>query len=227
MTNVECNKCQESWSGGRLPVTWYPESFAQNIPMTDMRMRPDPAAGYPGRTYRFYTGETVYPFGYGLSYTKYHYELVRAPKLVLVPLQEGHSCRNTSCLSVSLAEIQCQNTAFSIHLRVQNTGSIAGSHTVLLFTTPPAVHGAPQKHLIGFEKVWLPGNGKGLVKFSVDLCRDLSVVDEAGNRKVALGAHTLHVGHLKHSLNVGIHKGRKIDGGCHPILNSSGLTSVI
>lgn len=172
--------------------------------MTDMRMRPDPATGYPGRTYRFYTGDTVYAFGDGLSYTEYEHELVRAPKLVSVPLQEGHSCGNMTCQSVSVAESQCENTAFDVHLNVHNAGNMAGSHTVFLYFTPPAVHNAPQKHLIGFEKVWVEGNGKGVVKFSVDLCRDLSVVDEVGNRKVALGAHTLHVGNLKHSLSVGI-----------------------
>ncbi|PNT63716.1 hypothetical protein BRADI_4g20240v3, partial [Brachypodium distachyon] len=53
---------------GRLPVTWYPEEFT-NVPMTDMRMRADPANGYPGRSYRFYQGKTVYKFGYGLSYS--------------------------------------------------------------------------------------------------------------------------------------------------------------
>ncbi|KAI5072734.1 hypothetical protein GOP47_0012840, partial [Adiantum capillus-veneris] len=39
--------------GGRLPMTWYPESFTQ-VPMTDMNMRPNPSRGYPGRTHRFY-----------------------------------------------------------------------------------------------------------------------------------------------------------------------------
>ena len=41
-----------------------------------------------------------------------------------------------------------------------------------------------------------------MVAFKVDVCRDLSVVDELGNRKVALGSHTLHVGDLKHTLDL-------------------------
>ena len=175
--------------------------------MTDMRMRPDPATGYPGRTYRFYTGETVYTFGDGLSYSKYNHELVEAPKLVSIPLDEGHSCYNTTCESVSLADSRCQNqnaVVFNVRLNVHNSGSMAGGHTVLLFFTPPTVHGAPQTHLLGFEKVFLEGNGKGEVVFKVDACRDLSVTDEVGDRKVALGAHTLHVGNLKHSLSIGI-----------------------
>lgn len=73
---------------------------------------------------------------------------------------------------------------------------------MFLFTTPPTVHNAPQKHLLGFERVYLGPGGVGDVTFKLDVCKDLSVVDETGNRKVALGAHTLHVGTLKHSLTL-------------------------
>ena len=70
-------------TGGKLPITWYPESFTA-IPMTDMNMRADPSRGYPGRTYRFYTGDVVYGFGYGLSYSKYSYSILSAPKKITV-----------------------------------------------------------------------------------------------------------------------------------------------
>ncbi|KAJ8530847.1 hypothetical protein K7X08_023728 [Anisodus acutangulus] len=58
--------------GVKLPVTSYPKEFNE-IPITDMRMRPISSAGYPGRTCRFYNGTKVYDFGYGLSYTSYSY----------------------------------------------------------------------------------------------------------------------------------------------------------
>lgn len=189
-------------SGGRLPMTWYPQAYVDKVPMTNMNMRPDPATGYPGRTYRFYTGETVYSFGDGLSYSSFNHHLAQAPKLVSVPLEEGHVCRSTRCKSLDVAEQHCQNLGFDIHLRVKNMGSISGSHTVFLFTTPPSIHNSPQKHLLGFEKVFLTGQTETLVKFKVDVCKDLSVVDELGTRKVALGQHALHVGSLKHSVNV-------------------------
>ncbi|XP_038979224.1 beta-xylosidase/alpha-L-arabinofuranosidase 2-like isoform X1 [Phoenix dactylifera] len=187
---------------GRLPVTWYPESFADKVPMTDMRMRPDPSTGYPGRTYRFYTGDVIYSFGDGLSYNDFTHHLVQAPKLVSIPLEEGHSCYSKRCKSVDLVGSRCQNAAFDIHLRVQNPGRMAGSHTVFLFSTPPSVHNSPQKHLLGFEKIYLGPKGVGYVVFNVDVCKDLSLVDELGNRMVALGSHVLHVGSLKHSLRV-------------------------
>ncbi|KAH7518533.1 hypothetical protein FEM48_Zijuj09G0181700 [Ziziphus jujuba var. spinosa] len=189
---------------GRLPMTWYPQSYVDKVPMTNMNMRPDPATGYPGRTYRFYTGETVYSFGDGLSYSKVNHHLVRAPKLVSIPLEEGHVCHSSKCKSVDLIEQSCQNLAFDVHLRVKNVGKLSGSHTVFLFSSPPSVHNSPQKHLLGFEKVFLGAQTEALVRFKVDVCKDLSVVDEVGSRKVALGPHVLHVGDLKHSLNVRI-----------------------
>lgn len=187
-------------------MTWYPESYVDKVPMTNMNMRPDPATGYPGRTYRFYTGDTVYSFGDGLSYSKVNHHLVHAPKLVSIPLGEGHVCLSSKkCKSIELVDEQsCANLAFDIHLRVKNVGNMEGSHSVFLFSSPPSVHNAPQKHLLGFEKVFLGAQSESLVKFKVDVCKDLSVVDELGSRKVALGPHVLHVGDLKHSLSVRI-----------------------
>ncbi|KAM2646358.1 hypothetical protein EV1_019779 [Malus domestica] len=189
---------------GRLPMTWYPQSYVDKVPMTNMNMRPDASKGYPGRTYRFYTGETVYSFGDGLSYSTFNHKLVRAPKLVSIPLEEGHVCHSSSCKSLDVVEERCENLVFDIHLGVKNAGSMSGSHTVMLFSSPPAVHKSPQKHLLGFEKVFLSAQREALVKFNVDVCKHLSVVDELGNRKVALGEHVLHVGSLKHSFSVRI-----------------------
>ncbi|XP_022988690.1 beta-xylosidase/alpha-L-arabinofuranosidase 2-like [Cucurbita maxima] len=189
---------------GRLPMTWYPQSYVEKVPMTDMRMRPDASTGYPGRTYRFYKGETVYSFGDGLSYTDFKHHLVQAPKMVSIPLEEGHICRSSKCYSLDVVQESCQNLGFEVHLRVKNLGQRSGSHTVFLYSSPPSVHNSPQKHLLGFEKVSLGAGGETVVQFKVDVCKDLSVADETGSRKVALGLHVLHVGTLKHSLNIGV-----------------------
>ncbi|XP_057430084.1 beta-xylosidase/alpha-L-arabinofuranosidase 1 [Lotus japonicus] len=189
---------------GRLPMTWYPESYVENVPMTNMNMRADPSTGYPGRTYRFYKGETVFSFGDGIGYSNVEHKIVKAPQLVFVPLAEDHVCRSSECKSLDVADEHCQNMAFDIHLRVKNMGKMSSSHTVLLFFTPPAVHNAPQKHLLGIEKVHLAGKSEAQVRFMVDVCKDLSVVDELGNRRVPLGQHLLHVGNLKYPLSVRI-----------------------
>ncbi|GER47169.1 beta-xylosidase 3 [Striga asiatica] len=187
---------------GRLPMTWYPQSYVEKVNMTDMGMRPNPATGNPGRTYRFYKGPTIFSFGDGLSYTQFNHHLAKAPKMVNVPLEEGHECRLSTCRSIDAVERSCNDLAIEIHLRVKNVGEMSGSHTVLLFSSPPQVHNAPQKHLLGFQKVNLAPKGEGHVRFSLDVCKDLSVVDEMGNKKVALGEHIIHVGDLKHSLNL-------------------------
>ncbi|KAL3651613.1 NAD(P)H-dependent D-xylose reductase (XR) [Castilleja foliolosa] len=187
---------------GRLPMTWYPQSYVEKVNMTDMNMRPNPSTGYPGRTYRFYKGPTVFSFGDGLSYTSFHHRLVRAPRLVSMPLEENHVCLSSECKSIDALEQRCKDLAFEIHLRVKNVGEISGSHTVFLFSSPPQVHNAAQKHLLGFQKVILAPQGEGLVRFNVDVCKDLSLVDEKGNKKIALGEHIIHVGDLKHSLNL-------------------------
>ncbi|XP_075476213.1 beta-xylosidase/alpha-L-arabinofuranosidase 2-like [Primulina tabacum] len=190
--------------GGKLPMTWYPQSYVDQVNMTNMNMRPDPETGYPGRTYRFYKGDTVFSFGDGLSYSQFSHSSVKAPQLISVQLQEDHECHSSTCKSINAVEDTCKNVAFDIHVRVKNTGKTSGSHTVFLFSTPPEVHNSPQKHLLDFQKLHLTPQGEELVRFSVDVCKHLSLVDENGNRKVALGQHVLHVGNLTHTLNVRI-----------------------
>ncbi|OWM84821.1 hypothetical protein CDL15_Pgr027608 [Punica granatum] len=190
---------------GRLPMTWYPQSYVDKVPMTNMNMRPDPATGYPGRTYRFYTGDTVFSFGDGLSYSKFTHHLDEAPELVSVPLELNHACKlSDKCKSVDAVEQICGNLGFDINLRVKNSGMMSGSHTVFFLSSPPSVHGSPRKHLLGFDKVFVDARGETPVSFRVDVCKHLSVVDEVGARKIALGQHVLHIGDLQHSFSVGV-----------------------
>ncbi|XP_065868917.1 beta-xylosidase/alpha-L-arabinofuranosidase 2-like isoform X2 [Euphorbia lathyris] len=189
---------------GRLPVTWYPQSFVEKVPMTNMNMRPDPKTGYPGRTYRFYTGETVYNFGDGLSYTQINHQLVQAPRAVSVTLGGNHPCKSSLCQSVEAVDENCQNSAFDIRLKLYNAGQMKAGHTVFLFSSPPPVHNAPRKQLLDFQKISIEPKQDKILKFNVDVCKHLGITDENGQRKVALGQHVLHVGDLKHSLTVKI-----------------------
>ncbi|KAF8047025.1 hypothetical protein N665_3253s0002 [Sinapis alba] len=186
---------------GRLPMTWYPQTYVEKVPMSNMNMRPDKTNGYPGRTYRFYAGETVYAFGDGISYTLFRHQLIKAPRFLSLSLDESHPSRSLASQSLDAVGPHCESV-FEVHLKVRNVGDREGSHTVLLFTTPPAVHRSPIKQLLMFEKVRLGKREETVVRFKVDVCKDLSVVDETGKRKIALGEHLLYVGSLKHSLNV-------------------------
>lgn len=188
-------------SGGRLPTTWYPRSYVNLVPMTNMKMRPDRATNHPGQTYRFYRGQTVFPFGFGLSYTSYVYKLVKTPKLVSIPLKRA-PCRSSTCNTIDAADPVCKDLHFDIDINVTNMGKLSGSHTVLLFSSPPTIYNAPQKELIDFKKVRFGPWQRSEVRFRVDVCKQLSVVDEEGNRKVALGQHILQVGDIKHNVTV-------------------------
>ncbi|KAG6530925.1 hypothetical protein ZIOFF_004692 [Zingiber officinale] len=189
---------------GKSPFTWYHESFVQNVPMTDMRMRPDPATGYPGRTFRFYTGKPLFKFGHGLSYTKFTHLQVQAPQTLSLALGEEHPCYSGNCKSISLASAtkRCAEMSFDVRLQVHNSGGMAGSHTVLLFNKPPRLHNAPKEQLVAFEKVFLEPGQRSSVAFSLDVCKDLSVADENGNWRVPLGSHVLSVGDLKHTFTL-------------------------
>ncbi|KDP30466.1 hypothetical protein JCGZ_16145 [Jatropha curcas] len=50
--------------GGRLPLTWHEADYVDQLPRTSLQLRPNDELSYPGRTYKFFNGSTVYPFGY-------------------------------------------------------------------------------------------------------------------------------------------------------------------
>jgi len=68
---------------GRMSQMTYPASFIHEVDMYDFAMRPGPSAWppgtNPGRTYKFYTGEAVLPYGFGLSFTTWTYTPIPGP----------------------------------------------------------------------------------------------------------------------------------------------------
>ncbi|KAL5556670.1 hypothetical protein UlMin_038906 [Ulmus minor] len=195
---------------GRLPVTWYPESFVA-IPMTDMHMRADPSRGYPGRTYRFYTGSTVYSFGQGLSYTTYSYKFLSAPKRL--SLSESSKFRSRRNLPHQVGDgidyintdefTSCASLKFSVEITVMNVGDMDGSHVVMLFSRAGnAIKGSPLKQLVGFNRVYTISNQSSTTSILVDPCKDLSFANEFGKRVLPLGDHLLMLGDLEHSLTI-------------------------
>ena len=187
---------------GRLPVTWYPEAFTR-VPMTDMRMRADPATGYPGRSYRFYQGNTVYKFGDGLSYSKFSRQLV-------VPRTTGNRAPNTNLLagltatptadggaSYVVEEIGadgCEQLKFPATVEVQNHGPMDGKHSVLMFLRwPNATGGRPSSQLVGFRKQHVKAGEKARLRFDVSPCEHFSWAREDGKKVIGAGSHLLRV----------------------------------
>jgi beta-glucosidase len=146
---------------GRLPVTFY-TGADQLPPFEDYSMK--------GRTYRYFTGKPLYPFGHGLSYTRFAYG---APVLTSKVVKAG--------------------ATLGVTAQVRNAGALAGDEVVQLYLTFPQAPGMPVRALRGFARVHLaPGEAKP-VHFDLNP-RDLSSVTPAGQRIVAPGAYTLSVG---------------------------------
>src|SRR5208337_4683746 len=146
---------------GRLPVTFY-KDVSQLPPFEDYSMK--------GRTYRYFTGTPLYPFGYGLSYTKFSY----------------------SKLAVPSGAIEAGKPV-TVEATVTNTGTRAGDEVAQLYLAFPAVPGAPLRALRGFERVHLEPGASQIVHFELKP-RDLSMVTDAGKPMVAEGAYTVSVG---------------------------------
>ncbi|KAI4325981.1 hypothetical protein MLD38_031340 [Melastoma candidum] len=197
--------------GGRLPITWYPESFT-SVPMNDMNMRPDPSRGYPGRTYRFYTGDVVYGFGHGLSYTDFRHEFVSAPRNLnlprlsrSIPIGKYRVLQQTARPDdIPVREVQgCDSLKFTVDVSVSNSGDVSGSHVVMLFWRPPGlIKGAPRKQLVGFDRIHVPRNRTVVTTFWIDPCDNLSIVDEYGDRILALGQHALMVENVEQLVSI-------------------------
>nr|CAB3491498.1 unnamed protein product [Digitaria exilis] len=187
---------------GRLPVTWYPEEFTK-IPMTDMRMRADPATGYPGRSYRFYQGDTVYKFGYGLSYSTFSRKLVSRTTMpalsqhILAGLRETVAEEDGTSYHVDdIGTDGCEQLKFPAVVEVQNHGPMDGKHSVLMFLRwPNATGGRPSSQLIGFQSHHIKAGEKANLRFDVSPCEHFSRVREDGKKVIDKGSHFLMVDH--------------------------------
>ncbi|GJN02252.1 hypothetical protein PR202_ga19584 [Eleusine coracana subsp. coracana] len=189
--------------GAKLPLTWYPQSFTA-VPMTDMNMRADASRGYPGRTYRFYTGPVVYGFGYGLSYSTYSYSILQAPKKIslshssipdVISRKPAYTRRDGLEFVKTQDVASCESLIFPVHISVSNDGDMDGSHALLLFArSRSSVPGFPIKQLVGFERVHTLAGSVTNVEITVDPCKHMSAANPEGKRVLLLGAHVLTVG---------------------------------
>lgn len=184
-------------------MTWYEADYINMLPLTSMQFRPVDALGYPGRTYRFFNGSTLYPFGYGLSFTKFSYRLKSSSSGVHVKLDKFQKCRDLSyikdcakprCPAVLIDELKC-NQKIKFEVTVQNLGTRAGDEVVIVYSQPPkGIAGAPAKQVVSFERVSVGAKGSVTLKFSLDACKSLSIVDYNAYKVLPSGVHTIILG---------------------------------
>ena len=123
-----------------------------------------------GRTYRYFSGEPLYPFGYGLSYTTFEY----------------------SNLSFEKPSLDATDNLIA-SVDVKNSGKMAGDEVVELYLTHPGVDGAPIRALAGFQRVHIEPGATGHVQIMVPN-RQLSIVDGDGKQKIVAGDLQVWVG---------------------------------
>lgn len=183
-------------------MTWYPQEYLAKVPMTDMAMHADPSRGYPGRTYRFYKGPVVFPFGFGLSFTSFRHTMAHGPTKISVPFTSPKSFKNTTLLSkaIRVSHTDCETLNLGVHIDVENIGGFDGAHTVMVFASAPD---GGEKKLVAFEKVRVAAGAKQRVRVEINGCDHLSVVDQFGIRRIPMGEHSLHFGEdLKHTVSL-------------------------
>ncbi|CAK7347113.1 unnamed protein product [Dovyalis caffra] len=154
----------------------------------------------PGRTYRFYKGQTVFEFGYGLSYSKYSYELtaVSQNKFYLNRSSTMHEINNFGSVRFTLlSELGiefCEQNKFPVRIGIKNHGEIAGKHPVLLFARQTKHgNGRPRKQLIGFQSVILSAGERAEIDFEVSPCEHRSRASEDDLMVMEEGTHFLVV----------------------------------
>jgi beta-glucosidase len=146
---------------GRLPVTFY-KSLDGMLPFGDYSMKE--------RTYKYFTGDPLYPFGYGLSYTTFAYSDLYVPESVYA------------------------GEPVDVSVVVTNTGKRAGDEVVQVYVADrEASVPVPIRKLVGFKRISLEAGAEQIVSFRIDP-RDLSLITDDTRRVIEPGEFDLSVG---------------------------------
>ncbi|HWB32583.1 MAG TPA: glycoside hydrolase family 3 C-terminal domain-containing protein [Acidobacteriaceae bacterium] len=164
---------------GRLPITFY-AATGQLPPFDDYGMH--------NRTYRYFTGKPLYPFGYGLSYTRFQYSA-------------GHLSSPTLQAGLPLA----------VTVTLRNIGARPGDEVTEVYLVPKSEPGAPLRALAAFERHHLAAGESTTLHITIDR-RQLSLVDASGRRNVQPGSYELYVGGGQPGSSTGIFLPFRITG---------------
>jgi beta-glucosidase len=164
---------------GHLPVT-FPKSLSQ-VPASTPAQFP----GVNGQVqysegvdvgYRWYDAQgttPLFPFGYGLSYTRFGFGQLHVTPSAVRNTSSGPGPTSCGCNGQSARLVR-------VTARVTNTGRVTGSDVVQLYLGDPAASGEPPRQLKGFQKVTLRPGQSATVTFSLD-GHDLSYWSQSAN----------------------------------------------
>ena len=185
---------------GRLSATWFKTLAQIPEPSTDYSIRPN--GTNPGRTYMYYNGSlgsVQYPFGYGLSYTKFSF----------------------SHLHIDRTHLDANDT-FHVVADVTNTGQVAGREVAQLYVSEPDAPASlqrPSKRLEGFQLVSLnPGHTK-TVTFTIKVPRLAFFDQSAGKWSVDPGRYGIEVSTSSADSDIQLERDVHVRGSLRPVLN--------
>lgn len=146
---------------GHLPVTFY--TSVDELPAyNNYAMK--------GRTYRYFNGAVEYPFGFGMSYTKFDYAWINKPVV--------------------------HNDSISFKIKIKNTGNYDGDEIAQVYIHYPKIEGMPIEELKSFKRISLKKNEDGVVSFSIPLSELIKWDDTKrtwelynGDYKIAVGSN--------------------------------------
>jgi beta-glucosidase len=146
---------------GRLPVTFY-KSDQDLVDFNDYNMN--------NRTYRYFTGEPLWKFGYGLSYTTFTYD------------------------QLSIPEKYKTNKSLTLSARVTNVGKRDGEEVVQVYVKHlNTTNRTPIRALKGFKRIYLKSGESKSITFTLRP-QDLAVIGQDGNMKFDSGKISISVG---------------------------------
>jgi beta-glucosidase len=147
---------------GKLPITFY-KSLNDLPEFEDYAMK--------GRTYKYFTGSPLYPFGYGLSYSTFDYSNIKLSSLSITP-----------------------GGQMTLTIDIKNKSTTDGTETIQLYAKGKSSSFVPQKVLVGFEKITLKAGEtkKVQLKFLATALRQFSASDN--DYVVNVGDYILNVG---------------------------------
>ncbi|KAA6329491.1 Beta-glucosidase [termite gut metagenome] len=146
---------------GKLPVTFYAD---------DKDLPPFESYTMEGRTYRYFKGKALYPFGYGLSYSNFKYS----------PLQVQQSGKT--------------NENLSVEVEITNDSKIAGDEVVQLYVSHPDTKLLSALYALkSFKRINLQAGETKKISFALTP-KELGIVDENGALTVYPGQVKIYVG---------------------------------
>ncbi|KAJ7043883.1 beta-xylosidase [Mycena alexandri] len=167
---------------GRLPTTQYPADYVNEVPMTDMTLRP--SSTNPGRTYKWFTGTPIFEFGTGLSFTTFSLAFTGSPKA-------SYNIQTLVAAGASAAHLDLAPFA-TFSVSVHNTGKVASDFVSLLFVNTTAGPSPfPKKELVSYVRTKNVGAGQtATAKLPVTLGAIARVGDD-GSASLYPGDYTL------------------------------------